>query len=204
MYRTEEEYFDWINGLVNPAEKLLAEKVGDFSDLFGDMIFEEGSITNREDNVQPYEDYTDFGFWSIYYKVEQNETDDGSYNTVEHILTVTPDQLEEDHTILHEMIHVYENLLEETSMNRKDMVCWALYKELRKKVPELDSLIDDIVDNLMSECAFDRNGGHGILFLLKSIDLDIKMGYSLGTVFHYGGDDIFGKYGYKPGDLEGE
>ena len=135
--KTEGEYFDWINGPVDPAEKLLAEKVGDFSEMFGDMVFEEGSITNREDNVQPYEDYTDFGFWSIYYKVEQ-------------------------------------------------------------------SLIDDVVENLMSECAFDRNGGHDILSLLKSIDLDIRMGYSLGTVFHYGGDEIFEKYRYKPGDLVGE
>ncbi len=40
MYRTEGEYFDWINGPVDPAEKLLAEKVGDFSDMFGEMVFE--------------------------------------------------------------------------------------------------------------------------------------------------------------------
>ena len=73
------------------------------------MIFEEGSITNRHGEVEAYNNYSDFGYWSIQYRVEHSETDDGSYNTEEHILTVTPEQFHEDHTILHEMIHVYEN-----------------------------------------------------------------------------------------------
>ena len=196
MYRTEEEYFDWYNGPVDPAAKLLSEKVGDFSELFSEMIFEEGSITNRYGEVELYNDYSDFGYWSIHYRVEHSETDDGSYNKEDHILTVTPEQFHEDHTILHEMIHVYENLLEETSMNRHGMVCWALYKDLRTKVQGLDDLIDEVVNKLMRECAYDKIGTHDILFLLKSMDLDIKMGYQLGTVFHYGGEEIFEKYKY--------
>lgn len=196
MYRTGDEYFEWYFGSADPAAKILSDKVGEFSELFGEMVFEEGSITNRYGEVEIYKDYCDFEYYSIHYRVEHSETDDGSYNTEEHILTVTLEQLQEDHTILHEMIHVYENLLEETSMNRHGMVCWALYKDLRTKVQGLDDLIDEVISKLMQECAYDKIGTHDILFLLKSIDLDIKMGYQLGTVFHYGGDEIFGKYRY--------
>lgn len=76
------------------------------------------------------------------------------------------------------------------------MVYWALYKDLRNKIPQLDEIITGHAHLLTGSTIYRSGGLHDILFLLKSFDLDIRMGYSLGTVFAYGYDEDFKGYSY--------
>jgi hypothetical protein len=60
----------------------------------------------------------------------------------------------------------------------------------------LDEIITSHAHMLTGSSLYARGGLHDILFLLKSFDLDIRMGYSLGTVFAYGRSDEFKDYSY--------
>jgi hypothetical protein len=78
-----------------------------------------------------------------------------------------------------------------------DMLYWALYRDVRKRISKLDEIIDGHVHMLMGSTLFADGGLHDILFLLKSFDLDMKKGCPLGTVFGYGRDNEFKSYRYK-------
>lgn len=91
--------------------------------------------------------------------------------------------------ILHEMIHLYERRFDRFPNYFRDMVLISLYTDLKPKVLEMGEDLDALI--LKSLNAVDANvvestgGDHSILFFLKSLDLDIKKGYRLGTVFAY-------------------
>ncbi len=67
-----------------------------------------------------------------------------------------------------------------------DALFWALYSHLRKKIEGLDECITNQAHLLNMLDLFNQGGTHDILFFLKSLDLDIRMSYPLGTVFSYG------------------
>ena len=117
-----------------------------------------------------------------------------SYDAETNTITVEPDA--DDSTILHEMIHLHEFLINDQPMYFHDMLYWALYRDLKDKIPKLDEIITGHAHLLTESSLFNQGGLHDILFLLKSFDLDIRMGYPLGTVFGYGRIDDFKGYDY--------
>ena len=94
-----------------------------------------------------------------------------------------------DPVILHEMIHLHEFVIDNLPMFFHDAVLFCLYKNLKSKVIDLDERIEAHGHILNSAQIAAVGGVHDILFLLKSFDLDLKMGYQLGTVFGYGMTD---------------
>lgn len=114
-----------------------------------------------------------------------------------------PEAVDDDATILHELIHLHEYVINDLPMYFHDMVFWALYKDLKKKIPQLDEIITGHAHMLTEATLYSRGGLHDILFLLKSFDLDIRMGYPLGTVFAYGRADEFKDYSYTKVDDAG-
>lgn len=92
--------------------------------------------------------------------------------------------------VLHEMIHVYECILE-TSVNQhyRDIIAFALYNDLSNKI---DDLFDRIVSHshtISNNQVLLSGGEHGILFYLKSLDLDLRLRLPLGTIMGYGRDN---------------
>ena len=89
------------------------------------------------------------------------------------------------------MIHLHEAVLDGLPTYYRDIVLYCLYKDLRDKIPDLDDRIE-AHGHILNESLLSNYGGrHDILFLLKSFDLDLKMGYPPGTIFGYGmADDI--------------
>lgn len=79
------------------------------------------------------------------------------------------------------MIHVYELILKSYQLD--DFVLLKLYDELLPKVKNLKNLI-----NLDKHIAFKE---HSLLFILKSIKLDLELGYNLGTIYAYGREDLY-------------
>ena len=95
------------------------------------------------------------------------------------------------------MIHLYESFINELSWSRHDMLVWALFQDLREKIPALDEIVNHHSHQLTQANLESAGGNHDLLFLLKSFDLDIRMDYPLGTVFAYGRQDLFKGYSYK-------
>lgn len=85
------------------------------------------------------------------------------------------DKREEDNTLIHEMIHVYEAMLNE---RLGQLMLIILFDKLSKKIGSKvwkyiyrDNHINSIV--------------HSPLFLIKSLDLDLRTKQPLGTIYSY-------------------
>lgn len=192
-------------------EERLIDKIYDFENLFDDMLFKEDSITYEllkcqskqqdsniwtDDTVQLPDALEYFSYTFFRFKVEPLDGCDGLFRYDDQTLIVTPLALDNDRTILHELIHLHEFVINEQPMYFHDMVYWALYKDLKKKIPKLDEIITGHAHLLTGSSIYSSGGLHDILFLLKSFDLDIRMEYPLGTVFSYGRDEEFKNYTY--------
>lgn len=209
MRMDDREYFDWIQGATD-VEMQLHDRFYDFSELFEDMLFERDtvpynlircqSLVSGEDVEQ--EELVDDDFlrpdelscFSYNYfktKVKKQSGCNGYYNRDEQLLCVTPEAIDDDVTILHEMIHLHESVINELPFHFHDVLYWALYQDLRKKIANLDDAISCHAHILNEFELYSRGGLHDILFLLKSFDLDIRLGYPFGTVFGYGRVDEF-------------
>lgn len=220
MNMDESWYMEWYFTQATADEKRLVEKVGEFGCLFEDMTFQQGTSTYEllrckskphdsdewiDDAIEPPDELDYFSYTFFHFKVEPLEEDCyGIFSHADQTLTVAPQQLDDDGTILHEMIHLHEYVINDLPLYFHDMVYWALYKDLKKKIPELDDIITGHAHLLTGSRLYSSGGLHDILFLLKSFDLDIRMGYPLGTVFGYGRIDDFKGYSYIGQKTENE
>lgn len=93
-------------------------------------------------------------------------------------------------TILHEMIHAYESMLSET---HRQYVTIRLYDKLSKKFPHL-------LDWLNAD-SHEYAKVHSVLFFLKSIDLDDRLGKEPGSVYGYDRQEWFPGFTGKSEDV---
>lgn len=203
----QDRAFEW-GQKASPADFKLQDKVYGFADMFEDMIFGEGSKTfdfakcqiKRNDNAEEWEDadhdellpeelaYFSYGFFTYHVK-ELGNGIAGQFDGQNFSLTVAPEYTGDDSAILHEMIHLHELVIALLPTFYHDAVLFCLYKDLAKKIDDLDERIEAHGHILNSSAIAKIGGAHDILFLLKSFDLDLRMGYKLGTVFGYGMSD---------------
>lgn len=207
MNMDERPFWEWFRSdAPTDEERQLVEQVGEYEDYFQDMLFEPGTSTYEliqckskqedsdewiDDEVGRPDELAYFSTSFLKYKVEELNGMLGYYNKDEQLICVSPIALKNKHIVLHEMIHVYEDLINELPLYYHDMVLWALYKDLKIRIPKLDDIISSHAHLLTGSTIYNRGGLHDILFLLKSFDLDIRMEYPLGTVFGYGREDEF-------------
>jgi hypothetical protein len=132
----------------------------------------------------------------------------GEVNHKTRIVTIAPEYANDDTILLHELIHVFESFywgdgkeeydLHDKSDGRKfketakevprymrDALLMSLYWDLKERIPDLDKLILKFGHFCSQEVLTERGGDHDILFYLKSLDLDLRLGYELGTVCDY-------------------
>ena len=207
MTMDEGPFMEWFwSDAPSDEERQLVDKVGEYEDLFQDMLFEPGTASYEliqckskqegsdewvDDEVGRPDELAYFMTTFLKYKVEELNDMLGYYDHSEQLICVSPEGLKNDHTVLHEMIHVYESLINDLPLYYHDMIYWALYKDLKKKIPKLDDIISSHAHLLTGSTIYNRGGLHDIVFLLKSFDLDIRKGYPLGTVFGYGRTEEF-------------
>lgn len=163
-------------------QERLFEKLKTFDTFFNDMAF-------APDGNRPncYE-------WFIF-KVEPIDDINGCFSPLEQTIIISPESIEYDNVILHEMIHAYEFLLDELPVEH-DVIYWTLYQDLKSKIHNIDDIITKCVPLLIDEHK-ELEGYHDVLFLLKSLDLDIRMLYPLGTVFSYGFTEVLKGFSYE-------
>lgn len=188
--------------LATSAEQQLIDRVYQFEDCFSDMCFKPGSKTQEfiavqcktVDSDEWQDDFMDLPEALEYvapgnfiFRVAELEGGTlGCFEKLEYKFTIAPGYETNDSVILHEMIHMYQAVLDSLPSFYHDAVLWCLYKFLRDKVTDLDERIM-AHGHILNEDSLLRIGGdHDILFLLKSFELDLRMEYPLGTVFGYG------------------
>jgi hypothetical protein len=106
---------------------------------------------------------------------------------------VSPDHVKNTPLILHEMIHGFENILaDDYYREKREVLFLCLYNDLRNKKRRLDQWILNH-GHFKAQEIFEGEGEHGLLFFLKSLDLDLRLGLKPGTVCGYGTDKILSK-----------
>ena len=212
MKMDESWFMEWYWQESTPEEKRLVDKVGSFEKYYEDMLFQPGTSTYEliqckskrvgddewmDDEVDLPEQLAYFSYTFFRFIVAPLDDCNGSFNHAEQTITISPEYLEDDSVILHEMIHMHEYAINDLPLYFHDMVYWSLYKDLRNKIPKLDEIITGHAHLLTGSTLYSTGGLHDVLFLLKSFELDIRMGYPLGTVFGYGRDEELKEYSYK-------
>lgn len=209
----EREFPHWYNEEASQADRALHDKLYDFDDLFADMRFEPDTTSYAlaccqsqdpdsgewaEDKVPLPEPLKYFGYSQVRTKVvEAIDHGLGFYDPGEKLLCLCAECADDDATLLHEMIHMHEDLINELPLYYHDTLLWALYKHLAGKVIGLDDAIDQHAHLLNESDIYYSGGLHDTLFLLKSFDLDMRMGYRLGTVFAYQHKQSFDYLSYE-------
>lgn len=193
----------WLE-TASPESRDLLDRVYELSDFFGDMVFLCGTPTYEfikcqskssgsdewvDDEIQLPESIKYFSYTYFTYHMADLNGYGGKFDMQDRSLTVDLSNFGNDPVLLHEMIHLHEFVINDLPMIYHDAVLYCLYKDLADKIPNLNERIE-AHGHILNAGKIARIGGvHDILFLLKSFDLDLKMGYKLGTVFGYGMED---------------
>jgi len=125
---------------------------------------------------------------------QKNEKSLAQYNKEIKSITLFKDRYERSKkiTLLHEMIHFYDFELSLSGL--RDLVLIDLYNKILKFISKKDLFkILWTENNPVSAIG----NGHTTLFILKALDLDIRLNKKLGTIMAYGRKAWYGKIPYK-------
>ena len=89
------------------------------------------------------------------------------------------------------LYRLHEYLLEEYAPYAKDIVFWALYQNLKTKINNLDQIISRHLLLLNTRDINLGGGKHDLLFLIKSLDMDLRLKKEFGTVYGYEQREFF-------------
>lgn len=161
-------------------------------EYFEDMICEENSlcwdiasfVVNEIDYLYLDLDSNRYRFFIA----DDNLSCLGRCNGNEKAIEITQQHTNDKSVILHEMIHAYEFILESKLPVIRDILLLRLYLKLKPIINDLDKRISEHAE-LYGQSRVTASGGkHDLVFFLKSLDLDIRCDYPLGTVCGYGRD----------------
>lgn len=87
--------------------------------------------------------------------------------------------------LLHELIHAEEDSIMRNIPELRDVLVIELYKKLQESHSDLDDYLLTRANGDMFEELQRLGGTHSILFALKALDIDDRMGWEMGTTFAY-------------------
>ena len=190
-----EKYNRWFN---NQSEEIndLTIKILMLEDYFDDMMLDKKSIMGKYTEM-PYNDFCDdtnngtdaLSLMGNHYrfKISYDTPDDcGGYNCqADKLIVINKSTINNDNVALHEMLHAHEQILLSINHIVRDTLLLELYKKLKPQIKNLDGIID-FHANINHNIELEKIGGeHSLLFLLKSLDIDLRRGNELFTIFGY-------------------
>ncbi|MCX6692413.1 MAG: hypothetical protein NTW33_10315 [Methanoregula sp.] len=195
MQDDQDKYSIWLKEVSHIPDILnLTRKIAEYEEeYFSDLTL------NNFVELCDYDDQTDtlslFGYpqWTVYIIPDEDPDLDGysaglcNYDkeTGDYRITISESHKNEITTILHEMIHAYAFVIEDSNPIAGQLLSIHLYDKLYSKIPNLKDILYLIGNRDLRELTF--NSSHGTtLFLLKSFDLDLRLGLPLGSVLAYG------------------
>ena len=193
----KDRYFAQVFGpdpVVANNARFLFERVGLLGEkYFGDMSFSKDwssspdyqRLIYRTTDIYPSLEYG-FPYEAFQYQIEPLPgITVGRFDPLDYSMTVDPEFKDHDTVLLHEMIHMHEQVINAAPLTYHDALLLYLYKDLKGKIPDLDNLISLHMDFDGQRALSEDGGEHDLLFFLKSYDLDLRTGHPLGTVFGY-------------------
>jgi len=198
----QEKILEWLKTATEDEKKLAEEAAKYEYTYFDDMRFEPDSITGdffaveiQDDSGKWQKVYEDTPFVislseSYIFKISRIKGAGGRCHPKKHIIYIHPEYKTDKAVILHEMIHAYEGILLENPFGRvlRDILFFNLYNSLKPKIKDIDKWIIEHAHILRQEDITAEGGYHGIMFFLKSLDLDLRLDMKPGTVCGYGRD----------------
>jgi hypothetical protein len=190
---------------MSDADRQLTDTIMELeSKYFPEMTFKDGSIVAEYMKTHALID----GNWVSYiddvpeeltsldasgFRFSVSEIDGGILNNIagqahriRRTVMISPRCANEEKVIMHEMIHCYVDVINDNMPFFHDIILLCLYKDLEKKIPDLDERIKAHTHVTEGKQISIAGGSHDILFFLKSLDLDLRCNYKLGTVCGYG------------------
>ncbi len=174
IYEFEEEYFtdltlkDYEKDLAGYRKKLIVKWETDNGDL---LVNENMSFIDNKWKVKLMRSLV---YLEGYY---------GFCNGKERLIAIAEPLKDDDLTLLHEMIHGYESMLE-PYIGYHQFALIKLHEKLSLQIPNLYKIIE--WDMHTKNTVY-----HSPLFLLKSLDLDIRLKQPFGSVYCYGREYYF-------------
>lgn len=188
---------DWYRGEATPEERQLRLQAIEYEECyFKDLTLQDRRIRRKlggcktkidgrwvkvEEDLQ--EDVSVSDSWIFHYR-RLRRGDHGRCRlkecTIDIKVGLTGDELKG--TLLHEMIHAYEGMLWPIY---REWLLLDLYKRMEKRIGRnaVSRFLDLDAHTVMLLPA------HGLMFLLKALELDERLGWKRGTVFGYGRDE---------------
>lgn len=190
-----EKYNIWFNNQTDEVYDLTI-KILMLERYFDDMMLDKKSIMSKY-TVMPFDDFCDdtnndtdaLSLMDNYYRFEisSNMPDDcDGYNCqADKLIVINKSSVNSDNVILHEMLHAHEQILLSINHIVRDTLIIELYKKLKSQIKKLDAIID-FHSNINHSSELSEIGGeHSLLFLLKSLEIDLRCNNELFTVFGY-------------------
>lgn len=185
-------YDDWYHNQTD-IEFELTIFILSLENLFDDMLFYENSITGdymlRDGKHKKFQKELSIDEQLFRIIVEDTKKYDAYVDISEPKIVINKKHVNNKATILHEMIHAHEYILQKQKTLLKEIVLIELYKNLKpqlaKRSLNLDAIIFNHANIPHNQDLSEYGGEHDLLFLLKSLDLDLKCDFELFTVFGY-------------------
>lgn len=187
-----EKYQKWFNNRTPEEYELHGDILKYQEEYFEDMTLQPNSLLhNTADIMENMYDVFSLELNFHHYTFHIANLDEytmGETCHPERKITIAPKYKNSVPVILHEMIHAYEHILHDEHFTLNELMLLYFYNKLKPLIPDLDTLIEEHAELYGQHCISSTGGSHGILFYLKSLDLDMRCGYKLGTVCGYGRD----------------
>lgn len=192
----QKSYNEWFEQQTNETSTLHIKSIM-YEDLFDDMCIAKSSIMGKYLDT-PYgslkEDTNHLSLDAFYYKIIISETSfDSETDIYDRTIRINPQFVNDKNIILHEMIHAHEHILSLVNPILKETLTLELYKHLLPKFKDLDSIIYNHANISHNSDLAKLGGYHGLLFMLKSLDLDFRCGNKPFTIFGYNYNHYFKK-----------
>jgi len=113
----------------------------------------------------------------------RSETVEGTFDPSTNTITIHP-SYNDLWTLLHEMIHAYNSQL---MYVQAEILLVRLYNKLKEKIKNLDPVITAWA-HCENQQLQDEYNDHAILFLLKSLDLDLRLNLPMGAIIGFYSD----------------
>lgn len=199
-------YNEWLDCQTEEESKLQI-RIMMLEQYFNDFCFEKESVTGtylvREGEKRNFIGGLSIDEQFFCIKIKDTLKDMPAYIDVnKREIVINPSYRNNTAVILHEMIHAHEYILKQYKPLLQEIVMIELYKDLKDKLRSINISIDAL---LFNHCNIPHNieltnegGDHGLLFFLKSIDLDLKCGFDIFTIFGYDYKRAFVEMGIIP------
>lgn len=177
---------DWLHSTASPEERMIWGRAKELEEeFFGDMMLAD---VESELNID-YQQVNITISWKWRFLVQDLKNGVlGACEYDDRCIIIGSTCANDDYILLHEMIHAYEGMLGQGwTKIYQQVLTLLLYEKLKDRFSDLLSIVKAAAKTDQAE----RTGFvHSPLFLLKSLDLDDRLGLPWGTIHGYEQRDV--------------